>query len=46
MIIILYANINVDINLVFLIQGYEVIFKDFLDIPAAAIFISLRHCLV
>ena len=29
MIIIMYENINVDINLVFLIQGYKVIFKVF-----------------
>ena len=28
-IIIMYENINVDINLVFLIQGYKVIFKVF-----------------
>ena len=38
MIIIMYENINVDINLVFLIQGYKVIFK---VLPTSVILISL-----
>ena len=37
----MYENINVDINLVFFIQGYKVIFKVLLDISASVIFILL-----
>ena len=37
----MYENINVDINLVFFIQGYKVIFKVLLDISASVMLISL-----